>query len=252
MIFLSMYTDQLYALQYPLPVFNDIKSGYENGNFWVIPGTPTLIEGGSWGVGWPTYNYAQLMIKTVPDNQWRPLGGHISRKKPNETRSQLLMRVNKLNENLGVSGLYLVKSIVKFDPSNACYGLFNTNSSTNLLVDAHHCSYVPPVLAQCNITTSEILLDHKTISTKEMNNSRVESSFTLNCSRSGTVKFSLNNGSDSIALGEGISKIEINNLPLKSNIKVESGNNVLKIESTLKGVTSGSWQGSSVLVFEPI
>lgn len=239
------------ALQYPIPVFNNIKTGYDNGRWWITVNVPTLIEGGGYGAASPTYSYAVVALQK--SNGWEPVAPGAIKKKPNESRSVLFMRLYRVqgaNSSNPLSSFFLAKHLLDEDPSNQCV-TYITYANLISAVDAGPCRYAPPVPAQCNITTNEIILDHKTILQKEVEDSKAESNFKIKCSRKGTVKFSLDNGGNTIALGEGTSTISINDLPLKSNIEVNNGDNTLKIRSDLHGVKPGTWQGSAVLKFEP-
>lgn len=245
-----------YALQYPLPAFNNSRSGYENGKWWLIMNVPTLVEGGSWGAGFPQYGAGYLVLKSENGQRILALGFGL-RNKNGESKSALFMRVHKINggDRPGVPvTMYPQKTILSFDPSNGCLTFTSVRTDGQKVTAAEEgpCfSHVPPVPAQCNITTTEIVLDHKTILKKDMEGSSTESNFVINCSREGTVKFSLENGKNTIPLGGGASTISINDLPLKSNIKVTNGDNILKIQSVLHDVEPGAWQGSTVLKFEP-
>lgn len=244
------------ALQYPLPAFNNIRSGYENGKWWIIPNMPTLVEGGSWGAGLPQYYAGYLVMKSENNEKMVPIGFGL-KKKSGESKSALFMRVHNQNGGNRPGNpltMYPQKHFISFDPSNGCltFTSVTTNGQKITAAEDGPCfSYIPPIPAQCNITTSEIILDHKTVLEKDMEGSTVDSNFKINCSREGTVKFSLDNGKSTISLGDGNSTISINDLPLKSNIKVSNGDNNLKIQSVLHGVKPGAWQGSAVLKFEP-
>lgn len=256
--FLCLFSKNSLALQYPVEVFNNIQSGYENGQWWILLNAPTRVEGGSWAAGLPSSSYVHLVVKT-PENVWKDPNWETTylKKRPGETRSGAILRYNKSVAGHGNFSPYINKKPLKYDPSNYCVVVTTMVNSLNpggILAEVDpppYCSYIPPVPAQCNITTTEIVLDHKTVLQKDVDNSRIESSFKINCSRQGNVKFSLENSTNTIPLGNGHSTVSINNLPLKSNIKVNVGDNLLTIVSTLNGVEPGTWQGSAVLKLEP-
>lgn len=243
-----------------IPYFPNVKGGYENGKYWVIPGFPTIIDGGDWAAtritGRTRYAAVAAFYKYgTPNKTKNVLGshGHASSAKYN-TYSKLLMRLYTDN-----SIWYTTKYTLEHPLSDYCITAgFHTGEVTNPFNDwvwdlpPGVCATVPEIPAQCNITNNEIVLDHKSIKQNDVDGSIAENNFIINCSRSGTVRFSLTGGKTTLDIGGGVSTIKINDLPLLSNLKLNVGDNNLKIKSVLSGVKPGTWQASTVLLYEPV
>lgn len=252
--FAIFFISNVSAFQYPIPVFLNSESGYENGEKYVILGHPTIIEGGEWAGSKPQRQFANVGLFSATFNAWAGGSGVMNSSvistKSYRTRSDAFMAVYKKD----LARPHVFNSKRFFNTPVLCIGYVEyTNPTGTITYDALSlpgvCPYVKPLPAQCMIITPTIILDHKLVSQDTQESSKAEVDFVINCSLEGKVKFSLS-GEDSIPLGKGKSTIKINNLPLKSDINVNYGNNTLKVSSSLSGVEPGNWQGSAVLVFE--
>lgn len=111
---------------------------------------------------------------------------------------------------------------------------------------------VPPADEWCKITTPELLLDHGTITLKEMEGNTATAQMGLQCTTATAVTFNMISNDKYVYLDEGKSEITVNDLPLKTKINLPQGDSTLPVKDLLTGVTSeGFHTGSSVLVMMP-
>lgn len=243
-----------------IPYFPNITGGYENGEYWITLGSPTIIDGGDWAatriIGKRKTSGYAAFYKNDPPDKALFLGGanHQSTTSIN-TYSKLLMKHYYTDSPLW----WKAKYTTAYPPSDYCVTAAFYNGSTAIPGKDWTwerppgvCARVPEIPAQCNITNNEIILDHKLINQKDVDGSIAENNFIINCSRSGTVRFSLTGGKTTLDIGGGMSTIKINDLPLLSNLKLNVGDNNLTIKSVLSGVKPGTWQASTVLLYEPV
>ncbi|EOW6742854.1 hypothetical protein ACOZ0W_001992 [Cronobacter dublinensis] len=114
------------------------------------------------------------------------------------------------------------------------------------------CLMVPPADEWCKITTPELLLDHGTITLKEMEGNTATAQMGLQCTTATAVTFNMISNDKYVYLDEGKSEITVNDLPLKTKINLPQGDSTLPVKDLLTGVTSeGFHTGSSVLVMMP-
>lgn len=236
------------------PVPTSAKLVIVDGQYKVVFGEPTYIDGGAYGWEAPAITRLGTWGAYGP-----PIGGGASKiwgmgsgtgRKTN-TNSQ---NATRFAQSSWARAYYQRPiSIVGADPLRTCFTYWvatDTFGVYGIGFPPGACIYPPPVSGQCNITTTDIILDHKTVTYNQMDGARAESSFNIKCIRSFTAKFSLSGGKKTLSIGGGTSTIKINDKPLLSNISLADGDNAMKISSTLSNVKPGTWQESAVLTME--
>lgn len=236
------------------PVPTNVKLVIDDGKYKAVFGEPTYIDGGAYGWEAPAITRIGTWAAYGPPKAggaskfWAMGGGSGS---STLTNSQVATKYAK-------SGWAKIYSKVPIglgegDPLRSCFTYVVVRGTGVPYRDGFPpgaCIYPAPVPGQCNITTTDIILDHKTVTYNQMDGARAESSFNIKCIRSFTAKFSLSGGKKTLSIGGGTSTIKINDKPLLSNISLADGDNAMKISSTLSNVKPGTWQESAVLTME--
>lgn len=114
------------------------------------------------------------------------------------------------------------------------------------------CLLIPPAEEWCKITTPEIVLEHGTVTLKQVEGNEASSSLNIQCSVPASVTFNLITKDKYVYLDEGKSEITVDGKPLNSKVDLPEGDSQMPVKDLLTGVTKeGFHTGSSVLVMMP-
>lgn len=232
-----------------VPVYkNMIFGSYSDGSLSVRLGKASFIDS-PWGDKVATYDdWAQITVFRLENGAWVPRGYFCDKGRAPQDSGYTFSKI-------------LVNMVEGFEYYGLCqkemiYGTTGNEYCISWAINGDpvpgQCKAIAPPPVQCNTTTGDILLDHKTINELELKGSKATSNFTVSCNLSAKVKFSLQGGKTSLNIGSGLSTIMINDKPLLSDVDLKSGENKMTISSTLSDVKPGTWQSSAVLIIEPV
>lgn len=114
------------------------------------------------------------------------------------------------------------------------------------------CHDVPPTSSFCSLTSPAIVFDHGVVDERVQGGATARADLTVECSSGTNVRITLQGSGDGrLPIGGGTATIRHNDAELGSSIPMEPGVNTLHLTSELRGVSTGEWTASGVLVLEP-